>query len=123
LRETTLMKPGRSAQVLIPSGLATELQEAADEEHRSAAEVVRDALEGYLEARRWRLSADHEQARARQLGLPDDDVPLTDQHCQIMREKIAQGLCSLREGKGTDGEAFFARMEAEFEELERQGHK
>ena len=71
------MSPGSSAQVLIPRGLATELQAAADEEHRSAAEVVRDALEGYLEARRWRLNADTEQARARELGLPDDDQPLT----------------------------------------------
>jgi predicted transcriptional regulator len=117
------MNPGSSAQVLIPSGLATELQEAAEEEHRSAADVVRDALEGYLEARRWRLSGDQEQARARELGLPDDDVPLTDQHRQAMREKIARGVRSLREGKGADGEAFFARMEAEFEEIERQGHK
>ena len=117
------MNPGSSAQVLIPPGLATELQAAADEEHRAPAEVVRDALEGYLEARRWRLNADKELARARELGLPDDDVPLTEEHRQTMREKIAQGICSLREGKGADGEAFFARMEAEFEELERQGHK
>ncbi|MGA3397707.1 MAG: hypothetical protein ABSC95_00700 [Acetobacteraceae bacterium] len=181
------MKPRSSAQVLIPPGLAAELQAAADEEHRSAAEVARDALEGYLEARRWRLrrrakmnesimarrsvspvmptkvgihdfaaltqerrgwrafarhdeqgadrapiaavilahrlSADQELARARELGLPDDDAPLTDQHRQTVREKIAQGVRSLPDGKGTDGEAFFARMEAEFEELERHGRK
>jgi hypothetical protein len=117
------MKPGSNAQILILPGLATELQAAADEERRSAAEVVCDALEGYLEARRWRLSADKELARTRELDLPDDDVLLTEQPRQTMREKIAQGLCSLREGKGTDGEAFFARIEAEFEDLERQGHK
>jgi antitoxin ParD1/3/4 len=40
-----------------------------------------------------------------------------------VREKIAQGMRSLREGKGTDGDAFFAQMEAELAALERQGHK
>jgi predicted transcriptional regulator len=85
------MKPGSETQVLIPPALATELQAAADEEHRPTADVVRDALEAYLEARRWRLSADKELARARRLGLPDDDVPLTEAHRQTMCEKIAQG--------------------------------
>ena len=117
------MKPESNTQVSIPPALVTELQAAADEEHRSAAEVVRDALESYLEARRWRLSADQELARARELGLPDDEVPLTPEYRQAIREKIAQGVRSLREGKGADGETFFAKMEAEFEELDRQGHK
>jgi len=40
-----------------------------------------------------------------------------------MREKIAQGVRSLREGKGIDGEAFFARMDAEFGALEQQRNK
>jgi hypothetical protein len=40
-----------------------------------------------------------------------------------MREKIAQGVRSLRDGKGADGDAFFAKMEAQFEMLERQGDK
>lgn len=67
--------------------------------------------------RRWRFG------REARVGLPDDDVPLTEQHRQTMRDKIAQGVRSLREGNGTDGEAFFARMEADFEDLEQQGHK
>ncbi|HEY3847359.1 MAG TPA: hypothetical protein VGL95_09620 [Acetobacteraceae bacterium] len=117
------MKSDSDTQVSIPPALVTELQIAADEEHCSVTEVVLGALEGYLEARRWRLDADQELARARELGLPDDDVPLTPEHRQIIREKIVQGVRSLRAGKGTDGEAFFAKMEAEFEELARQGHK
>jgi len=112
------MNENGNAQVLIPPGLAAELLAAADEEHRPVAEVVRDALEAYLEARRWRLCPDQEQARARELGVPDDNMPLTRQNRQTVREKIAQGICSLRDGKGTGGDAFFARMEAAFEELE-----
>ena len=117
------MKPSSDTQVSIPPTLIAEVQAAADEEHRPADDVVRDALESYLERRRWRLHSEQEEARARELGLPDDDVPLTAGYRQGIREKIAQGLRSLREGKGTDGEAFFATMETEFEELERQGHK
>jgi antitoxin ParD1/3/4 len=54
-------------------------------------------------------------------GLVERRVPLTDAYRQDLREKIAQGLQSLRDGKGTDGEAFMARMNAELAELERQG--
>ena len=38
-----------------------------------------------------------------------------------IRRKIAQGLKSLRKGKGVDGEAVFDRIEAELEALERSG--
>jgi hypothetical protein len=61
--------------------------------------------------------------QARELGLPGNDLPLTFAYRQTMREKIAQGVRSLRAGKGIDGEALFATMDAEFEELERQGRK
>jgi predicted transcriptional regulator len=117
------MDPGGDAQVSIPPALATELQAAADEERRPATEIVRDALEGYLEARRWRLDADQELIRARELGLLEDDVPLTAEYSGAVSDKIARGVRSLRDGKGTDGEAFFATMEAEFEELAQQGRK
>lgn len=117
------MKPRSDTRVSLPSTLVAELQAAAREEHRSATEIVRDALEGYLDARRWRLNADNDLARARDLGLPDDDVPLTPEHCESIRQKIAHGVRSLRAGKGADGEAFFAEMEQEFEELGRQGRK
>ncbi len=33
-----------------------------------------------------------------------------------IRKKIAAGVASLRQGKGTDGEEFFAEMEAELDE-------
>lgn len=38
-----------------------------------------------------------------------------------IREKIAAGLASLRAGKGIDGEAFLAELDAGLAEQERQG--
>ena len=116
------MKLGNETDLAIPPALWAEIEAAADEQHRPAADVVREALEGYLEGRRWRRHSEGEQARALALGLSDDG-PLTGEYREAIRGKIAQGLRSLREGKGTDGETFFAEMEAEFEELERQGRK
>jgi antitoxin ParD1/3/4 len=40
-----------------------------------------------------------------------------------MRKQIAAGMASLRVGNSADGEAFFAQVEAEFADLEQQGHK
>jgi hypothetical protein len=116
------MKPGSDTDLTIPPALAAEVQAAADDEHRPAAEIVRDTLEGYLENRRW-LLREQDAQQARERGLPDNDLPLTSEHRQTMRAKIAQGVRSLRAGKGTDGEALFAKMDADFEELERQGRK
>ena len=113
------MKTGRDTQVSIPPALVSKLRAVAEQEHRSTAAVVADALENYLEARRWQLDAEQELAHARALGLPDDDVLVTPEFRQSIRQKITQGVRSLRDGKGADGEAFFARMEAEFDELER----
>ena len=60
---------------------------------------------------------------ARALGLPDDDQPLTDAYRQTLRDKIAQGLTSARQGKLVDGEAVFARIEAELVELDKQDRR
>lgn len=40
-----------------------------------------------------------------------------------VRERIADGIESLREGMGVDGEAVFDRIEAELDTLERSAHK
>jgi hypothetical protein len=107
----------------VPPDLLAEIQAEADKEHRSAGDVLRDLVERGLGERRWKAHAEAERQRARELGLPDaDDQPMTDEYRQVIREKIAQGMRSLREGRVTDGEAFMARMDAELAELERQGH-
>ncbi len=114
------MKPGNDT-VSVPLALVAEVQAVADEEHRDAADVVRDALEDYLEARRWRQHTSRERAQV--LGLPNDEERLTPEYRKAVREKIAPGLRSLREGKGVDGEVFMAQMDAELAELERRASR
>ena len=63
--------------------------------YNSASEVVREALR-MMEAR--------DQLQA----LHRDEI----------RKKIAAGMTSLRAGKGVDGEAFLAELDAELAELE-----
>jgi antitoxin ParD1/3/4 len=95
------MKPtSESNPFVLPPALLAEVEAAADAEHRTVADVLRDVVER---------------------GLAERRLPLTDAYRQDLREKIAQGLQSLRDGKGTDGEAFMAGMNAELAELERQG--
>ena len=54
------MKPARDIAMAIPPTLMAKIRNAANEEHRSATDVLRDALELYLEARQWRQHSDHE---------------------------------------------------------------
>jgi len=68
--------------------------------YSSASEVVREAM-GLMEE------------RDRLLVARKDEI----------RNKIADGLQSLRLGKGVDGEAVFDRIEVEIDDLERNGHK
>ncbi len=65
--------------------------------YTSASEVVREAL---------RLM----EARDQMQALHKDEI----------RAKIAAGMASLRAGKGEDGDAFLAAMDAELAALERR---
>jgi len=70
------MKPrAEDNTIAIPPALLAEIQAAADEEKRPAEEVLREALERYLENRRWQRILDYGQQRARELGLTEADVP------------------------------------------------
>src|SRR5215470_18994431 len=82
------MKPETPADTLVPSGLLPEIQAAAEEEHRAPGDLVGEAVERYLSERRW---------------FRKDEV----------HAKIAQGLESLRQGKGLDGETVMAELIAE----------
>lgn len=68
--------------------------------YNSASDVVREALQLMEE-------------RDQMLVLRKDEI----------RQKIADGLASLRRGEGVDGDAVFDRIEAELDTLERNGHK
>lgn len=84
------MKTGRPADPLIPPGLLGEIEAAAAAEHRPVHELVGEAIERYLSQRRW---------------FRRDEV----------HAKIAQGLESLRQGKGLDGESVMAELIAELD--------
>jgi predicted transcriptional regulator len=84
------MKTGHPADALIPPNLLAEIKAAAAEEHRPARELVGEAVERYLSERRW---------------LRRDEV----------HAKIAQGLQSLRQGRGLDGESVMAELLAELD--------
>jgi hypothetical protein len=55
--------------------------------------------------------------------LSDEDKPMSPEYREAIRAKIAAGLKSLREGKGSDGGEFFASMYADLDELERHGRE
>jgi predicted transcriptional regulator len=73
--------------------LLPEIPAAAGEEHRTPAELVGEAIERYLREQRW---------------FRTDEV----------QSKIAQGLESLRRGKGLDGETVMAELIAKLDAQE-----
>ena len=68
------MKTDGPADTLVPPGLLAEVQAAAEEERRAPAELVREAIEGYLDEREWQKLLAFGQERARTLGLSEADV-------------------------------------------------
>jgi metal-responsive CopG/Arc/MetJ family transcriptional regulator len=60
--------------VSVPPGLLSRVQTAAEEEQRSPDELVRDALERYLEDREWKKIYAYGEERARALGLSEEDL-------------------------------------------------
>ncbi|MCY1669446.1 type II toxin-antitoxin system ParD family antitoxin [Novosphingobium sp. SL115] len=66
--------------------------------YTSASEVVREALR-----------------------LMDERDQMQELYKASMREKIAAGMASLRAGRGRDGEAFMARLDADLAATETRG--
>jgi hypothetical protein len=80
-------KTDNTTDLAIPSALAVRLQAMAEEQHRPARDVLRDAVEGYLRA--WRpltpsttqrspMEAAARMMRARQSNVRLDDAALRD---------------------------------------------
>lgn len=117
------MQPGSDSNPpSLPPALLAELEAVAYEEGRRVADVLRELVEQGLGERRWRAHLERERRRARELGVPDAEAQ-GDGSRQALRQKIADGVRSLREGKGCDGEGFMAQMDAELADEERQGHR
>jgi predicted transcriptional regulator len=88
------MKSELPSDSLVPPALIPEIEAAAEEEHRAPRELVGEAIQRYLSERR---------------NFRPDGV----------HEKIAQGLASLQEGRGVDGETVMAELLAELDPPQR----
>ena len=69
------MKPGDLIDFTIPPALMAEIRAAAEEEHRPPLDVLRDAVDGYRAAQRWRATLLRSAERAQACGLTEADVP------------------------------------------------
>jgi Ribbon-helix-helix protein, copG family len=70
------MKPhAQDNSLVIPPALLAEIEAAAADEKRPVVEVLREAVERYLENRRWQQLLSYGRERARELGLGEEDVP------------------------------------------------
>lgn len=59
----------------IPPALLAQVHAVAEEEHRPADDVLRDAVERYLRERRWQKIFAYGEQRAHESGLSEADVP------------------------------------------------
>jgi hypothetical protein len=69
------MKSETAPDTLVPSRLIPEVRATAEEDRRAPDELVGEAVEIYLKNRRWRRLIERGQARARELGLTEADLP------------------------------------------------
>jgi metal-responsive CopG/Arc/MetJ family transcriptional regulator len=70
------MKPtGENNSFSLPPALLAEVEAFADREHRPVADVLQDAVERYVREKRWQTLHDKANARAKALGLTEEDVP------------------------------------------------
>jgi metal-responsive CopG/Arc/MetJ family transcriptional regulator len=63
-----------AGNISLPEPLLAEIQSAAQAEHRSADEVVADAVRVYLEKQSWVQFVERNERRAREMGITEDDV-------------------------------------------------
>lgn len=69
------MKTESALDTLVPPGLLAEVQAAAEEEHREPRELVREALERYMDDREWQKLFAYGEQRVKELGLTEADIP------------------------------------------------
>lgn len=74
---------------LVPPEMRPAIEAIAEEEHRAPSELVREALDRYMDEREWRKLLAFGQQRAKDLGLTEDDVPRL--IAEVRRERAGQG--------------------------------
>jgi hypothetical protein len=74
---------------LIPSSLLAQIYAAAEEDQRAPSEVVREAIERYIEERAWQKLLAYGRERAQALGLTEADIPrlIAEARAEKRREK------------------------------------
>jgi len=63
-----------AGNISLPEPLLAELQSAAQAEHRTADEVVADAVRVYLENQSWAQFVERNERRAKEMGITENDV-------------------------------------------------
>jgi metal-responsive CopG/Arc/MetJ family transcriptional regulator len=63
-----------AGNISLPEPLLAELQSAAQAEHRTADEVVADAVRVYLENQSWAQFVERNERREKEMGITENDV-------------------------------------------------
>jgi predicted transcriptional regulator len=64
----------KALALTIPRALAAEVQAAADEEHRERGDLVREALERYIQEWKRNKTSSYHAAHLKMLGITEEDV-------------------------------------------------
>ncbi len=75
------------SETLVPPGLLPEIRAAAEEDHRAPSEVVREAIERYMDERAWQKLLAYGRESAGALGLTEADIP------RLIAEVRAENRC------------------------------
>jgi len=78
------MEPEKNLHAKIPAALLAEVEKAAQAEHTTVDELVRDAVERRLDHREWLDLLAFGEKHAKSLGLTEADVP--DAIAEVRRE-------------------------------------
>jgi hypothetical protein len=65
----------KDVHLSMPSALVVEMEEAAQAEGKTLDEITQDAMQQFLQDRRWQGLVAYGKGQARSLGLESDDVP------------------------------------------------
>jgi len=68
------MRTSKILSITLPPAMLAEAERLAKQEHRTKSELVREALRRYMQAREWETIRAYGSAKAKELGITEDDV-------------------------------------------------